>query len=70
MVVECGDTTDGGSRVVLWVQGELVADVALDERHGPYQKATAMAGSTSELLFNTRFDDVTVQVGSQEASPR
>jgi hypothetical protein len=70
LVVECGDTTDGGSRVVLWVQGELVADVALDERRGPFQKATAMAGSTSELLFNARFDDVTVQVGSQEASPR
>lgn len=70
VVLECGDTTEGGSRAVLWVEGELVADVAVDDRHGPFQKATAMAGSSSDLLFNARFDDVVVRVGDEEVDPR
>lgn len=63
VVLECGDTSDGGSRVLLWVDGDQVADVALDEPHGPYQKPTAMASSETSLVFNARFDDVVVSLG-------
>lgn len=67
VVLECGDTSDAGSRAVLWVDGDQVADVAVDDPRGPYQKATAMAGSASAMVFNARFDDVVVRFGTQDA---
>jgi hypothetical protein len=69
VVLECGDTTDGGSRLLLWVDGEQLADVMVDDPRGPFQKATAFAGSGSPLPFNARFDDVIVSVGTEEAPP-
>lgn len=70
VVLECGDTAEGGSRVLLWVGGDQVADVAVDDQRGPYQKATAMAGSATSFVFNARFDDVVVSYGTQDAPSR
>lgn len=67
VALECGDLADGGSRALLWVDGDQVADVASEDTHGPFQKATATAGSSSPLLFNARFDDVVVSTGDEPA---
>jgi len=67
VLVECGDTTSGEGRVLLWVDGEPMADVVVDTALGPFQKATAAAGAASSTPYNARFDDVTVSFGTQEA---
>ncbi|MEZ4597210.1 MAG: hypothetical protein R3C32_10560 [Chloroflexota bacterium] len=69
VVLECGDTSDAGSRVLLWVDGDQVADVPIDDPRGPYQKAAAVAGSAASMsmVFNARFDDVVVRTGARDA---
>jgi hypothetical protein len=67
VVLECGDTADDTSRVVLWVDGEQVADVTADGARGPFTKVTATADSSSDLPFNARFDDVSAWTGEGPA---
>ena len=63
VVLECGDTAGDTSRVVLWVDGEQVADVTADGQRGPFSKVTAMAASASDDPLNARFDDVRAWTG-------
>jgi hypothetical protein len=65
VVLECGLVADGTSRIVLWVDGEQVADLVTPSRIGPFDKAAASAGAP-EPVFNARFDDVTVSTGANE----
>ncbi|MBX3029234.1 MAG: hypothetical protein KF809_03665 [Chloroflexi bacterium] len=67
VTLECGDTSDGTTRLVLWVGDDQVADVTLDDQQGPFRRAVAMARSASDSVFNARFDDVTVRVGGDPA---
>jgi hypothetical protein len=66
LVLECGDVDEESSRVVLWVDGEQVADLSTTAAMGPYDKAAAFA-SAVEPPFNARFDDVTVRTGADRA---
>lgn len=72
VVLECGDTSDAGSRVLLWVDGDQVADVPIDDPRGPYQKAAAVACSAASMsmVFSARFDDVVVRTGARDAPSR
>lgn len=67
VVLECGDTAGDASRVILWVDGEQVADVTVDGQRGPFSKVTAMGASTSDLPLNARFDDVRAWTGEGPA---
>lgn len=67
VVLECGDTDGDASRVVLWVDGEQVADVTTDGQRGPFSKVTAMGASSSDLPLNARFDDVSAWTGEGPA---
>jgi hypothetical protein len=67
VVLECGDTAGDASRLVLWVDGEQVADVTADGQRGPFTKVTAMAASQGADPFNARFDDVRVWTGEGPA---
>lgn len=67
LVLECGDTATDASRVVLWVDGEQVADVTVDGQRGPFEKVTAMAASEGDLPLNARFDDVYAWTGAGPA---
>jgi hypothetical protein len=67
VVLECGDTADDTTRVLLWVDGEVVADVTADGARGPFTRITAIASSSSEIPYNARFDDVSVWTGEGPA---
>jgi hypothetical protein len=67
VVVECGDTAGDTSRLVLWVDGEQVADVTADGQRGPFSKVTAMAASQGADPLNARFDDVSAWTGAGPA---
>ncbi len=67
VVLECGDTAADASRVILWVDGEQMADVTADGRRGPFEKVAAMGASTSDLPLNARFDDVSAWTGEGPA---
>jgi hypothetical protein len=70
VVLECGDTDDDATRVVLWVDGEQVGDVTADDARGPFTKVTAMAASASDTVFNATFDDVSAWTGDEPAPTR
>ncbi len=67
VVVECGDTAGDTTRLVLWVDGEQVADVTADGQRGPFSKVTAMAASQGSDPLNARFDDVSAWTGEGPA---
>ncbi|MET0773425.1 MAG: hypothetical protein ABWZ82_10100 [Candidatus Limnocylindrales bacterium] len=67
VVLECGDTVGDASRVVLWVDGEQVADLTADGRRGPFSKVAAIAASASDDPLNARFDDVSAWTGEGPA---
>lgn len=61
VAVECA-MTDGGERVALWVDGQLVADVSGDDPRGPYDRVGVYADATTAGSV-VRFDDAVASDG-------
>jgi hypothetical protein len=65
VTIECAGTGAAGSRIVMWVDGSQVADVATD-KIGPFDRAAVYA-DISQGPGQATFDDVTVKVGERYA---
>jgi hypothetical protein len=61
VTLECAVTAEG-DRTALWVDGQLVADITTDARHGPYAAVGAWADATTSGA-TSRFDDAVVLIG-------